>query len=81
MKQTHKPLRPNFKATDCNRLGDLLYAFAKNIENSLVQAGAVSGQDYTINDLYGWAVQLAVEWLRMIRGSDRAKNFTFDTEF
>ena len=42
----------DFEFTNPNTLEDLLLIFAKNIENSLIQAGAIAGQDYNILDLY-----------------------------
>lgn len=51
----------DFELTDPNTLEDLLLIFAKNIENSLIQAGAVAGQDYNFLDLYKLAQPFVLE--------------------
>ena len=51
----------DFEFTNPNTLEDILLIFAKNIENSLIQAGAIAGQDYNILDLYKLAHPFVLE--------------------
>lgn len=55
-------------------LEDLLLIMAKNVETSLIQAGATPGKDYTIRDLYTWGMPFALE---VFRNSDK---ITYATE-
>lgn len=48
------------RKTDATKLEDLLLVMAKNVENSLIEGGAVPGKDYTIRDLYTWGLPFAL---------------------
>jgi hypothetical protein len=37
-----------------------MLVIAKNIEEALMEGGASPGEDYTIRDLYSWAVPFAL---------------------
>jgi len=47
--------------TDHTTLEDLLLVMAKNVECSLMEAGAKPGKDYTLLDLYKLAQPFALE--------------------
>lgn len=68
-----KKLIPDFETIDQNSLEDLLLVFAKTVEDSLLQAGAVPGKDYTILDCYKIAQPFALE---IFNRKDR--NITFN---
>lgn len=51
----------DFEFTSPDTLEDLLLILAKNIEESLIQAGAIAGKDYNILDLYKLAQPFALE--------------------
>lgn len=55
-----KPLIKPFGLTDPSTLEDLLLCMAANVEDSLLQAGATPGKDYTILDLYKLAQPFAL---------------------
>ncbi|WP_137895045.1 hypothetical protein [Ramlibacter sp. 2FC] len=57
-------------------LEDLVFVMAKNIEESLITGGAIAGKDYTIHDLYSWAMPFALEVFR-----DKSKDVSFAIEF
>jgi len=42
-------------------LEDLLLTMAKNVESSMIQAGATPGKDYTVLDLYKLVQPFALE--------------------
>ncbi|ACH85054.1 MULTISPECIES: hypothetical protein [Acidithiobacillus] len=46
---------------DPSTLEDLLLIMAKNMEHSLIEAGATPGKDYSIHDLYTWSTPFALE--------------------
>lgn len=64
----------NIRLIDKATFEDYYLAIAKNIEDSLVEAGATPGEDYTIIDLYTLAqpfvldqfkenkIDIAIEW-------------------
>lgn len=54
-------------------LGDEYMAIAYTIEQSLVSAGAVPGEDYTLLDLYRLAQPFALELFR-----DESKHMQYD---
>jgi hypothetical protein len=51
----------NLTLTDHSTLEDLLLVMAKNVEDSLLEAGAKPGKDYTLLDLYKLAQPFALE--------------------
>lgn len=55
------PLLHNITETDPKALDDVLLIMAKNVEASLITAGAKPGDDYSIRDLYSWAMPFALE--------------------
>ncbi|MBT2748619.1 MULTISPECIES: hypothetical protein [unclassified Lysobacter] len=59
-----KPLLCDIKHYDINAIGDLVLIMAKNIEQSLIDGGATPGDDYTIRDLYNWAMPFALDLSR-----------------
>lgn len=67
-----KKLIPDFETIDQNSLEDLLLILAKTVEESLLQAGAVPGNDYTILDCYKIAQPFALE---IFKREDRAITF------
>ena len=56
-----KKLIPDFERVDTTTLEDLLLVMAKNIEDSLIQAGGQPGKDYTLLDCYKLAQPFALE--------------------
>ena len=54
-------LLPNFAHTDTSTVRDLFWRAAVEIEESLIDCGAVPGQDYSIIDLYRLAAPIAAE--------------------
>jgi len=56
-----KKLIRNFTSTDNTDLQDLIMILAKNIEESMIQAGAQPEKDYSILDLYKLAQPFALE--------------------
>jgi hypothetical protein len=50
----------NIHTTDPSTLEDLVLIMAKNIEQALIQAGAIPGTDYTIKDLFSLATPFAL---------------------
>ncbi len=54
-------LLKDYDSIDPSTLEDLLLAMAKNIESSMIQAGATPGKDYTVLDLYKLAQPFALE--------------------
>jgi hypothetical protein len=64
-------LMPYFETTDLNDLGDYWWLLAKAAEQSLIQSGAVPGQDYSLLDLYKLAQPFVVERFKS-RGLDIA---------
>lgn len=57
---TNKLIR-DYEVTDHSSLEDLLLVMAKNVEDSMLQAGAKPGDDYTILDLYKLAQPFALD--------------------
>ncbi|WP_163560826.1 hypothetical protein [Halomonas sp. NO4] len=55
------PLIRDIRHTDATTLEDLLLIMAKNMERSLIEAGATPGEDYSMRDLYTWATPFALE--------------------
>ena len=55
------PLLKRVGSTAPACLEDFLLIMAKNIEASLIQGGAEPGKDYSIRDLYSWAMPFAIE--------------------
>ncbi len=51
----------HFENLQPDHLHDLLIIMAKNIEDSLLDCGAVAGKDYTIVDLYTLAGPLVAD--------------------
>lgn len=49
---TNNPLMPNFETTDLNNLQDYWWLAAKAAEQSMIQSGAIPGEDYSVFDLY-----------------------------
>ena len=66
----------NVGKTAPNTLEDLVLIMAKNIESSLINGGAIPGQDYKIHDLYSWAMPFALEVFK-----DKEKNISYAVEF
>lgn len=56
-----KPLLPRPEVTDHSTLTDLFLCMAVNIEDSLLEAGAIPDKDYTRLDLYKLAQPFAVD--------------------
>lgn len=56
-----QPLLREIRHTDATTLEDLLLIMAKNMEQSLIEAGATPGKDYSVRDLYTWATPFALE--------------------
>jgi len=54
---SNKRLIRDYEDFDNNDLGDRLRLISKNIEDSLVNTGAIPGKDYTYMDLYRMAIQ------------------------
>ena len=54
------PLLKEIGKTAPDKLEDLILVMAKNIEYSLIRGGASPGKDYTIKDLYSWAMPFAL---------------------
>jgi len=50
-----------FESTNPKTFDDLLLVLAKNVEDSLLSAGAIPGKDYTILDCYKMAQPFALE--------------------
>lgn len=57
---TNKLIR-DFEKVEISSLEDLLLVMAKNVEDSLLLAGAVPEKDYTILDCYKLGQPLALE--------------------
>ena len=55
-----RPLITRYARTDSKTLEDLWLVLACNVEDSLLQAGATPGADYTIRDCYTLAQPLVV---------------------
>ncbi|SMF94402.1 hypothetical protein SAMN02949497_1717 [Methylomagnum ishizawai] len=55
------PLIPPFESTDETTFHDTLLLFARNIEDALIDAGAVPGEDYTRLDLFRLAQPYVLE--------------------
>ena len=70
-----QPLIREIRHTDASTLEDLLLIMAKNMELSLIEAGATPGEDYTIRDLYNWSTPFALE---VFKKKDR---ITYRVEF
>ena len=68
-----EPLLKRVGKTSPKCLEDFLLIMAKNIEASLIQGGAEPGKDYSIRDLYSWAMPFAME-------SFNSGNLTFASE-
>jgi hypothetical protein len=49
----------NTKSLDLKTLPDYIYCIAGNVEQSLIEAGAVPGKDYELLDLFYLAVPIA----------------------
>jgi len=54
----------DYELIDLSSLEDLYMAMAKTIENSIIQAGGISGKDYTIMDCYRLAQPFVLEVFR-----------------
>ncbi len=61
--------------TDPSTLEDLILIMARNIEKSLIDGGAIPGKDYTMNNLYSWAMPFAVEVFKSKCITYTASNF------
>ena len=57
-------LIPPFEALDETSLHDVQLMFAKNIEDALIECGAVPGDDYTLLDLFRLAQPYVLERFR-----------------
>jgi hypothetical protein len=68
-------LMKNFNGTHTD-LSELIRIMAKNVENSLLSAGAVAGKDYTILDLYKLAQPFALSVFEKPQN-----NVSFQTSF
>ncbi|MGJ0515191.1 MAG: helix-turn-helix domain-containing protein [Methylomicrobium sp.] len=66
-------LMPYFETTDLNNLSDYWWLVAKSVEQSLIQSGAVPGQDYSLLDLYELAQPFVLERMKA-RGLDITAN-------
>lgn len=71
-----KPLLRKIGRTAPDTLEDLLLVMAKNVEKSLISAGAEPGKDYSIRDLYNWGTPFALEIFR-----SKDKDITYAIEF
>lgn len=63
-------LIPAFETTDPSTLDDLMLCIARTIEDSLFQAGAIPGKDYTRLDLYKLAQPFALHIFKIRKGED-----------
>ena len=61
MSKRNEKLIPSFDSTDTSTLEDLVMQMAKTFEDSLFQAGANPGVDYTYMDLYKLAQPFALD--------------------
>ena len=59
-----EPLIRDYEAVDLSALEDLIMVMAKTIENSMIQAGATPGEDYSYVDLYKLAQPYALEFMK-----------------
>lgn len=71
-----RALIPDFEHTDSGTVKDLLWLSARSIEQSMIECGAVPGQDYSMLDLYKMAVNFAA-----IRFEKSAVELSAATEF
>lgn len=58
------PLIPDLEIVDTRMMGDCWLEIARVIERSLMDCGAVPGEDYTYLDLYKLAQPIVIEQLR-----------------
>ncbi|KRB07975.1 hypothetical protein [Lysobacter sp. Root690] len=70
-----KSLIRDLRHTDATTLEDLVLVMAKNIEHSLIEAGATPGEDYTMRDLFNWSTPFALEVFK------KSGVITYRTEF
>ena len=71
-----EPLLKKIVRTAPDTLEDLLLVMAKNVETSLLAAGAEPGKDYSIRDLYNWGTPFALDVFRC-----KDKEITYAIEF
>lgn len=64
----------DISVTDRSTLEDLILVMAMNIEESLLEAGAIAGKDYTYKDLWTMAMPFALEIFK-----DKESRITFRT--
>lgn len=57
-------LLPDLDDFDMSQLSDVYFVMAKQVEYSLLSAGAVPGKDYTVLDLYRLAQPFVLEKFR-----------------
>ncbi|MBU2740673.1 MULTISPECIES: hypothetical protein [Acidithiobacillus] len=69
------PLIRQVGKADASTLEDLLLIMAKNMERSLMEAGATPGKDYSIRDLYTLSTPFALEVFK------KNEMMTFAVEF
>lgn len=61
MKPPQALINPLPEGHDLNHLQDFLWAMARNVEQAMLQAGAVPGVDYTRLDLFQLAQPFALQ--------------------
>ena len=66
------PLVKRYDEVDQTNLTDMLMIAARNVEDALIQSGAIPGKDYNILDVYKLAQPFALE---LFQKNDKA-NFT-----
>jgi hypothetical protein len=69
-----KRLIRDFGEADPNTLEDLWLILARNVEDSLIEAGATPGEDYTMLDLYKLAQPFVLD---LFRKPDNDITFTY----
>ena len=57
-KKSRDRLVVSYENYDINTLTDLLSILMRDIEDALMQCGAVPGEDYTYNDLMNWSIAI-----------------------
>jgi hypothetical protein len=58
------PLIPAFEALDESSLHDVMLMFARNIEDAMIDSGAVPGEDYSRLDLFKLAEPYVRDWFK-----------------
>jgi len=64
----------NITVTDRSSLEDLILVMAMNVEESLSEAGAIAGKDYTYRDLWTMAMPFALDVFK-----DKESRITYRT--